>query len=81
MERLIDGQKYNGGKKNSVCLSAEGEQEVSSATPKLIVSFHGSPVLFSVLQGRPRSPSKTWNRESVGEGPGGGGGKGGGQTG
>lgn len=47
--------------------------------PILIVSFHGSPVLFSVLQGRPRFPSKTWNRESVGEGRGGG--RGGGWTG
>lgn len=52
------------------CSRRPGERR--SATPILIVSFHGSPVLFSVLQGRPRFPSKTWNRESVGEGRGGG---------
>lgn len=54
-----------------ISLLVRGGGQEAYGNPHLIVSFHGSPVLFSVLQGRPRFPSKTWNRESVGEGRGG----------
>lgn len=68
-ERLIDGQKYNGEKK-SVCLSAEGGQEVFGNPQIDRIIPRQSCAIFRVAGHAPFS-LKTWNRESVGEGRGG----------
>lgn len=53
MDDSSTAKNINGGKKNQFACPWKEDRRCSAA-PNLIVSFHGSPVLFCVLQGLPR---------------------------